>query len=152
MRTNGRSISVLTRTAVASIVSSAAFVFLLVFNKQIMGLVYGPFYERAGVLLVVLAAGQTFNTLMGSCGLTLMMTGEGSLLMWVSVLGAVGTVIGEVALGRLFGTLGVAIASSLGTAALSGALVLLVRRRLGIWTTAHLSSRAIRDATRLARR
>ncbi len=138
--------------ALATVPSLVSLVALGLFGHELLGLVFGTFYEGAFVLLVVLAAGQAFGVLMGSCGVTLMMAGEGSALLRVSLLAALGTVALEIVMVGRFGTVGVAIASSIGLAAQNLALVLVIRQRFGIWTPADLSPAGFRQIAQIGRK
>ncbi len=114
---------------------------LLVFffaADAIMALVYGTGYSQGGIILLILAAGHFVNTLAGSCGLVLMLSGHQNTHMMITVFAGVISVAGAILLVGPFGGVGVA-ASAAGSMSLYNiAMVYAVKRKTGIWTHAGI--------------
>jgi O-antigen/teichoic acid export membrane protein len=114
---------------------AAAFVFL---GGWAMEIVYGTYYGAGAAVLGVLALGHLVNVWSGPCGIALMMTGNQSVMMLITLAGGTLTIAGAVVLGRVFGVLGVAWAVAGGTALYNLTLWRTAGRRTGIWTHASL--------------
>jgi O-antigen/teichoic acid export membrane protein len=117
---------------------------LALFGRQIMGLVFGEFFEAAAPILLVLAVGQAVNVAMGSCGVVLSMTGNERAGMFASLgCGALALLLATL-LGQGLGILGVAAGASAGLVVRNLSLLALVHRRLGILSCASFSIRLLR--------
>ncbi|HMO83472.1 MAG TPA: oligosaccharide flippase family protein [Lacipirellulaceae bacterium] len=100
--------------------------------------------------LRVMLAGQVLLSLAGHSYLALAMTGRQTSLMHCSlVVGVIYLVVGP-ALTMLWGIVGAGAAKSLATAARAALAAILVRRELGIWTTASLSPAVVRATCQIA--
>jgi O-antigen/teichoic acid export membrane protein len=127
-----------------------AFIFL---GKPILALIYGAFYVKGAVVLAVLSLGQIVNVWAGSCGITLMMTGNQTIRMAIAVTSAGLAVGGGVWAVQSHGMPGVAIASALTMICQNVAMVLFVKNKVGVWTHASFSGASwqkILDQTRLS--
>ena len=128
-----------------------AFVALLVFllfGKSILSFVYGGHYREGAIVLLLLSVGQLVNVWVGSCGLTLIMTGYQAELMMITVACGILTIVGAMWLVKTYGAIGVA---SIVTAAitLQNILMLLVAKyKTGIWTHVRFCMPVIRDMLR----
>ncbi|HYO26209.1 MAG TPA: oligosaccharide flippase family protein, partial [Lacipirellulaceae bacterium] len=112
-------------------------------------LVFGA--EHAGVALPlrILIAGQAFLFLAGHGQIVLLMTGQQRKLMVSTVvIGSVFALLCPLAT-FWYGMAGAAVVKSLATAERSAAAALIVRKTLGIGTTASLSPAVIRDSIQL---
>lgn len=114
----------------------------LLFGESVLRVVFGDFYAQGATVLVILSLGEAANGLTGPTAITLSMTGQQRALMGCSVVALVATLAGEILLVGPFGLPGVAAASAGGVALFHGMLMLVIRRRLGIWTFA--SPKAVR--------
>jgi O-antigen/teichoic acid export membrane protein len=130
-------------TAVVAVPSLLAFLALLALGEVILSAVYGPFYRQADAVTIVLGAGYLVNVLAGPCGVTLMMTGHQRAMMTITIASGVLSVAGALVLVQPLGMIGVAISTSVGLVVQNVLMVRAVRRRVGIWTFADLSRRAI---------
>lgn len=70
---------------ISSLFSVLMVTLLLMYGKELIGLLFGAEYLPAYPLLVILSIGQLFNVLMGSVGLVLNMTGNEKLALKSSI-------------------------------------------------------------------
>lgn len=113
-----------------------AFIF---FGKPILALIYGEFYARGAVVLAILSLGQLVNVWAGSCGITLMMTGNQTIRMGLAVASALLAIGGGIWAVQSHGMVGVAIASAFTMICQNVAMVLFVKNKVGVWTHASLA-------------
>ncbi len=113
-----------------------AFIFL---GKPILTLIYEAFYARGAMVLAILSLGQLVNVWAGSCGVTLMMTGNQTIRMVIAIASAGLAVGGGVWAVQSYGMLGVAVASALTMICQNVAMLLLVKRKVGVWTHASFA-------------
>ena len=130
----------------ATLAGLPAFLILVVFvlfGPFVMRLVYGPGFEEAVPILIILSLGRLVAVWAGSAGITLMMTGNQRAMMNVTLVsGTVSVGAGLLAAPR-FGAVGVAVATA-GAQVIQNVLqLMLARRRLGVWTAIHLSPRPL---------
>lgn len=130
-----------TLAGVPALVALAVFV---VAGGPILGLVYGDFYRTGATVLALLAIGKLVAAWAGSCGLTLQMTGNQTLLMWISILSGLVFVAGALWAVRDHGAVGVAAVAALSLAFQNLLTVLAARWKAGIWTHGTLSAAAVR--------
>lgn len=123
----------------------ALFALIVLFTtaRPLFGFLYGAFYADAAPLFLVLCVGQVFTVVTGSSSAALSMTGHQRLVMGTVVSAAVLTFVMEGLVGSLAGTAAIAVVSTLGTVITNSVLLLLARRRLGIWSQAELSARGL---------
>ncbi len=110
------------------------FLLFLFWGGEILQYVYGVEYGEAGMVLVVLAAGQLISIVCGPAGYTLMMTGKQTLMMWVTLAAGIFSVTMSLALVSNYGALGVAVATSVGLATQCIFMWFSAYRATGIWT------------------
>jgi O-antigen/teichoic acid export membrane protein len=103
---------------------------------MVMRLLFGAFFVAAAPLVAILAGAQVVSALCGSNGITLFMTGNERVAMWITAVSSVTALALEVVLGKLFGVNGVAIGAASGMAVSNIAGAIFVRARLGILTFA----------------
>jgi O-antigen/teichoic acid export membrane protein len=127
-------------TSLAAIPSLLMTVVLAAGGSFILTLVYGnSFYGKAATLLAILAAAQFANVFAGPCGIVLMLTGHQRAMMMVTICcGVLSVALGIAAVGP-FGPVGVAVGTSIGLVLQNVLMLIMVRRRLGIWTSAYVS-------------
>lgn len=111
--------------------SLACIVVIVCFDRQILGL-FGPDFIGAKWPMVILLAGQLFNTGCGSVGLLLNMTGHQDDVAKVFAFGAALNIGLNLVLIPPMGITGAAIATSASMAVWNVWLCILVRKRLGI--------------------
>lgn len=113
-------------------------VFLLL-GRQVLGILYAPFYEQAAPILAVLSLARLVAVWTGSCGVALMMTGHQRAMMYLTI----GTGACSLGLGILlaphFGALGVAAATSSAQVTQNLVQLFLAKRLVGVWTYVYLT-------------
>lgn len=122
--------------AAATMVAFPIYVAFILFGETIIGVVYGPYYGTAALFLVVLSTAQLVSVWTGSCGVTLMMTGQGKLMMAITVSTSVAGIVGSVLLVSSVGALGVAVAIAGATALQRFLMLAVVRLRCDVWAQA----------------
>jgi len=112
-----------------TLAASPLFVVLIFAGDWVMGL-FGPDFARGGKALAILAVGQAVNTMTGSVGYLLMMTGHerdirnGSILAMVLMTGCAGLLIPD------HGIIGAAIASAVAVAGMNVYSTIMIKVRL----------------------
>jgi O-antigen/teichoic acid export membrane protein len=122
-------------------------------GREVLTVIFGPFYGAADGVLVVLAVGQIANAYTGSCGLTLLMTGHQKAVMRLASATGVMAVVGGACVATRYGGVGVAVVMAVAHLFQNAGMWWLVRRRVGVRTDARLmlSASDWRDALRLLR-
>jgi O-antigen/teichoic acid export membrane protein len=122
----------------------------LLFGPWVLGTIYPDHsgYQLGAPILAILSIGRLFSIWSGSAGVTLMMTGYQKVMMWLTISCGVLSVLLGIGVAYVLHThsysaidigIGVACATA-GTQILqNSAQLILVRRRLGIWTMIHFS-------------
>jgi O-antigen/teichoic acid export membrane protein len=126
--------------SVATMASLPATLILLIFlfaAGPILQLVFGPDYVGGAAVLRILSLALLFRTCTGTCGQALTMTGHHVDRMLVSLLACVLAVAGGIWGVQHFGLIGGAIAATSAIIVQRTVLLVLARKRLGIWT--HVS-------------
>jgi len=100
----------------------------------LLGTVFGEFYRRGAAVLIALAVGAFLNAATGPSALALLMTGQQVSLLVVTASVAVLTTLTVAWTASAYGSLGVAISTTMGITALNVGTLLLAKRRLNIWT------------------
>jgi O-antigen/teichoic acid export membrane protein len=130
----------------ATITGAPAFAVLLaflLFGPWVLGTIFRPGYRQAAPILAILSIGRLVAVWAGSCGVTLMMTGHQKAMMKITLLSGIISVAAGIAAAPLFGAVGVACATA-GAQILQNALqVILVRKRVGVWTMIYFSPQAL---------
>jgi O-antigen/teichoic acid export membrane protein len=127
--------TVATLTGIPSLIVLVIFVF---FGDSILGLFFGEFYQTGAMLLAILSLGQLANVWAGSCGLTLMLTGHQSTMMFITVFCGMFTAGAAWFLVESYGGVGVATAAACGMTLQNILMLLFVKKKIGIWTHADL--------------
>lgn len=126
-----------------SLLVLVAFIFL---GGPTLGLVYGDYYQSGVVVLVILSAAKMVAVWSGSCGTVLQYTGHQTSMLWVSVLTSAIFVLGALFAARLYGAVGVASVAAGTTILQNVTLVLVAKRKTGIWTHLSFSLSPLRKA------
>ena len=127
----------------STLAGAPAFVLLagfILFGGPVLGLVYGDYYRAGAAALAVLSAGRLVGVWAGSCGMALIMTGHGTLMMAITT--ACGTLTVVAALGVVgeYGYLGVAAAFSVGFALQNVLWWICAKITTGMWTHASFAN------------
>jgi O-antigen/teichoic acid export membrane protein len=130
-----------TVSGVPSLLALTAFVLL---GGPILGLVYGGYYQSGMWVLVLLSAGKVAAVWAGSCGAVLQFTGHQRSMLRVNVLTSPLFIIAALLVVRDYGPIGVAGAAAAITVLQNVALVLVAKRKTGIWTHVSLSLSPLR--------
>ena len=101
-------------------------------------LVFGPDFVVGAGALAVLAVAQCINAMAGSPGYALQMTGGHKTLTVLTLITAVLNLLGNLLLVPEFGLMGAAVATGAALVLQNLVMVVLVRRRLGVWTFTNL--------------
>jgi O-antigen/teichoic acid export membrane protein len=119
-----------------------AFVLL---GGPILGLVYGGYYQSGTVVLVLMSVGRLAMVWSGSCGTVLQFTGHQRSMLWVNLLISPLYIIGALLVVREYGSIGVASMTAAGTVLLYVVMVLVAKRKTGMWTHVSLSLSPLRE-------
>jgi O-antigen/teichoic acid export membrane protein len=109
----------------------------MLLGGPILGLVYGkPIYhsDTAVLVLLILSAGKLTAVWSGSCGLVLQFTGHQRSMLRVSVLTSPLFFVVAILATQRYGAVGVACAVAVTTALQNMIMVLLAKRKTGMWT------------------
>ena len=103
---------------------------------RIMGFAFGESYQTYAAvwILVILSLGKLISVLLGSCGNTLIMTGNQGRMMKIAIVGGAVSIITGLALIRPLGIIGAALASTLGLVVQNVFMWFSARRLTGIYT------------------
>ena len=112
----------------------------LLAGGPMLRVLFGDYYAAAGPVLAVLTLGQVVNTVAGSCGVTLLMTGHQRSVLQLSLVVGGATIAAAVVAARVGGPLGVAWVILGSQVVQNGGLWLLARNRLGVCTHADFSA------------
>lgn len=129
-----------TAAVVAAVPALAAAALFVVAGGPLLGAVYGGPYEQGAPILAVLALGQLFGVVTGSCGVALAMCHRQRDLLTVTAAASAVTTVALVLLTRRFGAHGAAGAAAAGLVLQNALMLLAVRRAVGVWTFASPSA------------
>jgi O-antigen/teichoic acid export membrane protein len=137
-----------TFSTLAGVPSLLVLVGFMLLGGPIMGLVYGkPIYQSgtAVLVLLILSAAKLVAVWSGSCGLVLQFTGHQTSMLRVSLLTSpLFFVVAILAVLRGYGPVGVACAAALTTSLQNVIMVLLAKRKTGMWTHVMFSLSPLR--------
>jgi O-antigen/teichoic acid export membrane protein len=126
-----------------------ALLLLLVFvllGGPILGFVYGDYYQSGTMVLALLSAGKIAAVWSGSCGAVLQFTGHQKSMLWVNLLTSPLFIIGALLVVRDYGPVGVAGTSAAIMILQNVMLVLVAKRKTGMWTHVRFSLAPLRKA------
>lgn len=124
-----------------------ALLLLMVFvllGGPILGLVYGSYYQSGTMVLALLSAGKIAAVWSGSCGAVLQFTGNQRSMLWVNLLTSPLFIVGALLVVRDYGPIGVASMSAAIMVLQNVLLVLVAKRKTGMWTHVSLSLSPLR--------
>ncbi|KUK52383.1 MAG: Polysaccharide biosynthesis protein [Desulfotomaculum sp. 46_296] len=125
-------------TTISAMVSVPVFLFLFLFGRNILAVLFGPQYTNGAAALSFLILGQMVNTLTGSCDYFLQMTGLHVVFMKISIFSGLLNLALNIILVQHFGKEGVAASTAFSLVVQNSLSVLVVHRKTGIWTFASL--------------
>jgi O-antigen/teichoic acid export membrane protein len=140
----------------ATLAGIPAFLILLVFllfGPWVLGHIFSPVYAEGAPILAILSIARLYAIWAGSAGVTLMMTGNQRAMMYITLgCGALSVLFGIVTahvlktiggVSELHVAIGVACATGVVIVLQNTLQLILVRRRLGIWTMVHFDPREL---------
>lgn len=108
---------------------------LFIFEAEgILGFVFGTYYRAGADILIILSLGQVINVMTGSCSNVLAMTGHQSLIMRVNLVTGALTIAACVIIANIAGSVGVAITIAVMTAGQNLVMLVLAKRKVGVWS------------------
>jgi len=119
------------------------------FAGPILDLVYGNYYREGATVLALLSIGLFASVLAGSCGIVLSYTGHQKMLMVITITSSAATLIAMFAAVEPYGIVGVAMAKAAGQILQNGIVLLVVKRKTGMWT--HVGFRGMSQLWRITR-
>jgi len=128
-----------TAATLAGIPAFAALGAFLLLGRLILGMVYGSYYAGGATVLALLSTGQLINVWSGSCGLTLIMSGHQRTMMKITMVCGILNAVGAMWLVSGYGGTGVAAATASATILQNLLMLLLAKRKTGVWTHARFS-------------
>ena len=135
-----------TLTGIPALLASMGCIF---FAGPILGLVYGNYYREGAVVLALLSIGLLASVCAGSCGIVLAYTGHQKTQMMITIAISAATLIAMLATAEPYGIAGVAMSKTAGQVLQNGIVLLVVKRKTGMWT--HVGFKGISQLWRIAR-
>jgi len=135
-----------TLTGIPALLASMGCIF---FAGPILGLVYGNYYREGAVVLALLSIGLLASVCAGSCGIVLSYTGHQKTQMVITIAVSTATLIAMLATAKPYGIAGVAMSKTAGQVLQNGIVLLVVKRKTGMWT--HVGFKGISQLWRIAR-
>lgn len=130
----------------ASLPCVALLLLIVVAGRPLLGLLFGPHYEAAHTMLVILCIGQVATIVTGSWQVVLPMTGLRRETLRVSMWAVIVQLLCSAIGGYSAGALGVAIGASTGAVAGNVLGLMTVRKHLQIWTFISIRRTVLMDA------
>jgi O-antigen/teichoic acid export membrane protein len=132
-------------STVSGVPSLLVLIVFMLLGGPILGVVYGSGYQSAAMVLVLLSAGKLAAVWAGSCGAVLQFTGLQGSMLRVNLLTSPLFIIGALLVVRDYGPIGVASMTAAITVLQNVALVLVTKRKTGMWTHVSLSPSRLRN-------
>jgi O-antigen/teichoic acid export membrane protein len=133
-------------STLSGVPSLLVLVVFMLLGGPILGVVYGSGYQNAAMVLVLLSAGKLAAVWAGSCGAVLQFTGHQRSMLRVNLLTSPLFVIGALLVVRDYGPIGIASMTAAITVLQNAALVLVAKRKTGMWTHVSLSPSRLRKS------
>jgi O-antigen/teichoic acid export membrane protein len=133
-------------STLSGVPSLLVLVVFMLLGGPILGVVYGSGYQSAAMVLVLLSAGKLAAVWAGSCGAVLQFTGHQRSMLRVNLLTSPLFVIGALLVVRDYGPIGIASMTAAITVLQNAALVLVAKRKTGMWTHVSLSPSRLRKS------
>jgi O-antigen/teichoic acid export membrane protein len=131
-------------STVAGVPSMLVLMVFILLGEPILGLVYGDYYRSAVTVLVLLSAAKVAAVWSGSCGLVLQMTDHQASMLRVSILTSTLFLIGALLAAQRYGPVGVASVAAVTTTLQNVILVLVAKKKTGMWTHVTFSLSPLR--------
>ena len=137
---------VATLSGIPALLASMVCIF---FAGPIMVLVFGEDYRGGAIVLALLSVGLLASVLAGSCGVVLAYSGHQKTMMTIAIATSVVTFAAMFAAVGPYGIAGVAAVRTAGQVLQNGLMLLMVKRKTGMWT--HAGFKGISGLLRTAR-
>jgi len=121
----------------AAIPAILSLVILLTFPGYVLNFIFGEFYSKASLVLIILSLGQLFNVWAGSCGYVLLMTGQQKIMTYIMIVSVLIIIPSGILVAEDLGIVGIAIVYASGKIIQNIVMVLFVKKNIGIWTHVH---------------
>lgn len=118
----------------------------MLLGGPILGLVYTDFYRGGATVLVLLSLAKMVAVWTGSCGTVLQFTGHQGSMLRLNLLTSPIFVVGALLVARDYGPVGVAAVAAATTVLQNVAMVLMAKRKTGMWTHVSFSLAPLRKA------
>jgi O-antigen/teichoic acid export membrane protein len=119
-------------------------IMFMLLGGPILGVVYGSGYQSAAMVLVLLSAGKLAAVWAGSCGAVLQFTGHQGSMLRVSLLTSPLFIFGALLVVRAYGPVGIASVTAAIAVLQNATMVLVAKRKTGMWTHVSLSPSRLR--------
>jgi O-antigen/teichoic acid export membrane protein len=129
---------------VSGVISLPIFLILLVFGQQVIGILFGSYYESSMPALRLLLIGQAVNVLAGPNAVVLAMSNNQKLLMIGMTISTIYVLLMCSLVAPRWGAAGAAFAASSGLLIQNVLLLTFARWRVGFWTVGLLSPDKLR--------
>jgi O-antigen/teichoic acid export membrane protein len=141
-------------STLSGIPSLLVLIVFMLLGGLILRLVYGAevfppgslAIQQGAIVLVLLSAGKLAAVWAGSCGAVLQFTGHQGSMLRVNLLTSPLFIVGALLVVRDYGPIGIASMTAAITVLQNAALVLVARRKTGMWTHVSLSPSRLRKA------
>jgi O-antigen/teichoic acid export membrane protein len=141
-------------STLSGIPSLLVLILFMLLGGPILGLVYGAklfppgslAIHQGAIVLVLLSAGKLAAVWAGSCGAVLQFTGHQRSMLRVNLLTSPLFIIGALLVVRDYGPIGIASMTAAVTVLQNAALVLVAKRKTGMWTHVSLSPSRLRKS------
>ena len=139
-------------STLSGVPSLLVLILFMLLGGPILGLVYGTklfppgslAIHQGAIVLVLLSAGKLAAVWAGSCGAVLQFTGHQRSMLRVNLLTSPLFIIGALLVVRDYGPIGIASMTAAVTVLQNAALVLVAKRKTGMWTHVSLSPSRLR--------
>jgi len=119
-------------------------IMFMLLGGPILRVVYGSGYQSAAIVLVVVSAGKLAAVWAGSCGAVLQFTGHQGSMLRVSLLTSPLFIFGALLVVRAYGPVGIASVTAAIAVLQNATMVLVAKRKTGMWTHVSLSPSRLR--------
>jgi O-antigen/teichoic acid export membrane protein len=141
-------------STLSGVPSLLVLILFMLLGGPILGLVYGAklfppgslAIHQGAIVLVLLSAGKLAAVWAGSCGAVLQFTGHQRSMLRVNLLTSPLFIIGALLVVRDYGPIGIASMTAAVTVLQNAALVLVAKRKTGMWTHVSLSPSRLRKS------
>jgi len=132
-----------TTAAVSGVPVVCLLIVIVLTAPNILAMFYGDFYSQGSVVLIILVAAQTINSLTGSPGVPLMMSNRQAVVMRIALMSGLLGIVTSLSLVELMSSTGVALGVGVGLSSYNVGMWAYCKYRLNINT--HMSVSSIKE-------